>query len=523
MRYIRLIQILFLITATVSCSGQLKDSSKQNYISPNVDVIPIPNEVIKSSGFFEIDKKTALVYDESLNNSAQFFSKFINQGLGYNLAEDTGNNTSELFKPTKSVEFSVNDSITSDEGYRIAITKNKLLVEASTDKGAFFAVQTLRQLLPASFENSSYNSDKVKLDLLRINDSPEYSYRGFMLDVARHFYSVEDVKRLVDLLAIYKINSLHLHLTDDQGWRIEIKSWPNLTAIGSKISVNNERGGFYTQEDYLEIQEYALKHHIVIIPEIDMPGHTNSALSTYAELNCDNKATEPYIGTEVGLSSLCVNKDITYKFIDDVIGEIADLTKGEYIHIGGDESLSTEKSDYLYFIERAINIVKSYDKKVIGWDEIVHSDIDSSTVIEFWSKTKNAKLGVKKGAKVIMSPAEKIYFDIKYNDSTKLGLKWAGLNPVDDSYDWVVEDYIKRVDKEDILGIEASLWAETIITREDMEYMLFPRLPGAAELGWSKSKNRNWNEYKLRLAKQKERFEALKINYYKSPLVQWEE
>ena len=521
MNFIKLVSLITIISFSSSCIRSLKESSELVYSPSSVNVIPAPNEVAKSDGFFKINKRTSFVFDDSLRKSAEFLDQYLSNGLGYKLRQDSTFSLVELFTPTRYVMLSVNDSITNAEGYRITISEQKLLIEASTDKGAFFAVQTIRQLLPASFENGTYGDNMVKLDLLKIEDSPEYAYRGFMLDVARHFYSVEDVKHLIDLLSVYKINTLHLHLSDDQGWRIEIKSWPNLTTHGSKSSVKNEKGGFYTQDDYKEIQNYASKHQITIIPEIDMPGHTNAALSSYAELNCDNKVTKPYHGTKVGFSSLCVDKEITYEFLDDVIGELADITTGDYIHIGGDESHSTKKSDYITFIERAITIVKSHDKKVIGWDEIAHSDIDSETIVQYWGKAKNAKLGVSKGAKIIMSPSDKIYLDIKYNDSTKLGITWAGRNPVDDAYNWNPESFIKGVDRGDIFGIEAPLWSETIVTRSDMEFLLFPRLPGVAETAWSKQDKRNWDNYKLRLAKQKERFEVLEINYYRSPLVDW--
>ena len=521
MNLLKFLSLITIISLSSSCIKSLKESHELTYSPSSINVIPFPSDVAKAEGFFEINNKTSFTFDDKLKSSAEFLDQYLSYGLGYNLRQDSTFSLSELFTPTKYVMLTVNDSITDTEGYRITISEQNLIIEASTDKGAFFAVQTIRQLLPASFENGTYGKDKIKLDLLKIEDSPEYAYRGFMLDVARHFHSVDDVKHLIDLLSIYKINTLHLHLSDDQGWRIEIKSWPNLTVHGSKSSVKNEKGGFYTQEDYKEIQKYASKNHITIIPEIDIPGHTNAALSSYPELNCDNKATKPYYGTRVGFSSLCVDKEITYQFLDDVFGELAEITTGDYIHIGGDESHSTKKNDYITFIERAITIVKSHDKKVIGWDEIAHSDLDPETVVQFWGKEKNAKLGVSKGSKIIMSPSKKIYLDIKYNDSTKLGITWAGLNPVDDSYNWNPTKFIDGINKDDILGIEAPLWSETVVTRADMEFLLFPRLPGVAETAWSKQENRDWDTYKLRLAKQKERFEALKINYYKSPLVDW--
>jgi len=522
MKIIKILSIFLLSIFITSCSDNLKSSSELEYSMSSIDVIPIPNVVSKADGEFVIDKDVVFKYDDALKNSAIIFQSFLEKGLGYKIGEvETAFNFDKIFNPRK-IHFTINDSIESNEGYKITISEKELLVEAKNDHGAFNAVQTLRQILPASFENGSYGKDIVVLDLLKIDDAPQLSYRGFMLDVARHFHTVNEVKHLIDLLSIYKINTLHLHLSDDQGWRIEIKSWPNLTDFGSKSSVKNEKGGYYTQEDYIDIQNYATKHHITIIPEIDMPGHSNAALSSYPELNCDGNATKPYYGTRVGFSSFCVDKDITYKFLDDVLGELASITTGEYIHIGGDESHSTKMKDYIPFIKKAIDIVKSHGKKVIGWDEIAHSDIDSETIVQYWGKVKNAKLGASKGSKLILSPSDKIYLDIKYNDSTKLGLTWAGLNPVDDAYNWNIDSLIDGVDMKDVIGIEAPLWSETVVTAADMEFLTFPRLPGVAEIAWSKSDNRDWKEYRTRLAKQKARFEALKINYYHSPLVEWE-
>ena len=499
---------IFLLIGFLSCSK--KESI--DYKPTLLDVIPIPNNSTKASGFFEVNHKTSLVFNDSLANSAIFFREYLSKGLGYEFLDNSKNN---------SIVFSIDSSIVQNESYRISINKKKLLIESNCETGAFYAVQTLRQLLPPSFENGTYREDKVRFDILNIEDSPRFKYRGFMLDVARHFFTVAEVKHLIDLLAIYKINKLHLHLTDDQGWRIEIKSWPNLTKYGSKSSVNNDKGGFYTQEEYIEIQNYALKKHITVIPEIDMPGHVNAALSSYSELNCDNKATEPYTGIKVGFSSLCIKNEITCKFVDDVIRELSNITLGAYIHIGGDESRETKEEEYISFINKTRSIVKSYGKLPIGWDEIVDADIEKNTIVQFWGKVKNVQLAAKKGAKIIMSPSDKIYLDIKYSDSTKLGLKWAGLNDVKDAYDWQVDALIEGVNEANIIGVEAPLWTETIVDVEAIEYMVFPRIIGVAEIGWSKKGNRNWKDYKKRLANQQPRLDNLNVNYFKSPLVDW--
>ena len=355
-----------------------------------------------------------------------------------------------------------------------------------------------------------------------ITDYPAFSYRGAMLDVSRHFFGVEDVKRLIDFLALYKMNVLHLHLSDDQGWRIEIKSWPDLAIHGGSTQVGGGKGGYYTQEQYSDIVNYAKERYITIVPEIDMPGHTNAALASYAELNCNGKATELYTGTEVGFSSFCTSHDITYKFIDDVVRELAAITPGPYIHIGGDESHSTKREDYIPFINKVQDIVLSHGKKVLGWDDIAISSLKPNVIAQHWANVKNAKMAVSQGAKILMSPAIKAYLDMQYDKTTKLGLHWAAYIEVDSAYIWDPATLIPGVGKENVIGIEAALWTETITNMKDMEYMVFPRLPGFAEIGWTPSSERNWNEYKVRLGKQGERFKAMDINFYPSARVPWQ-
>jgi len=355
-----------------------------------------------------------------------------------------------------------------------------------------------------------------------ITDYPVYSYRGAMLDVSRHFFGVSDVERVIEYLAYYKMNTLQLHLSDDQGWRIEIKSWPELAKHGGSTQVGGGNGGYYTQEQYSAIVQFAKDRYITIVPEIDMPGHTNAALSSYAELNCSGKATDLYTGIEVRFSTLCTNLDITYKFIDDVVRELAALTPGPYIHIGGDESHSTKREDYIPFINKVQDIVLAHGRKVLGWDDIAIATLKPNVVAQHWASVKNANLAVGQGAKILMSPAVKAYLDMQYDKTTKLGLHWAAYIEVDSAYIWDPVKYIPGVSKENILGVEAALWTETITNLKDMEYMIFPRFPGFAEIGWTSASDRNWDEYKFRLARQGERFKAMGINFYPSKLVPWE-
>jgi len=354
-----------------------------------------------------------------------------------------------------------------------------------------------------------------------IRDYPRFAWRGAMLDVARHFFSIADLKRYIDLLAYYKINRFHLHLTDDQGWRIMINAWPNLATYGGSTQVGGGAGGYYTQAEYADLVAYAQSRYITLIPEIDMPSHTNAALASYPELNCIDKAPALYSGIEVGFSSLCVNKDITYKFIDDVVKEVATLTPGPYIHIGGDEAHSTIKEDYERFIERVQPIVAAQGKHMIGWEEIAQVDLLPDTIVQHWF-SDGAQKAASRGNKVIMSPASKAYLDMKYNDATTLGLNWAGNLSVRSSYDWDPVVMLPGASESAVLGVEAPLWSETLQTIADVEYMAFPRLSGIAEIGWSPADGRNWDEYKLRLGAHGSRLKAMGVNFYRTPEVPWD-
>ena len=389
----------------------------------------------------------------------------------------------------------------SDEGYELYIKKDTILINAKTAAGAFRGIQSLRQILPEKSNDTLASEPIWVIPSGKIIDEPDYEYRGAMLDVARHFFTVAEVKRYLDQLAYYKINKLHLHLTDDQGWRIEIKSWPKLTAIGAQSEVGGGNGGFYTQEDFKALVAYAAARHIEIIPEIDMPGHTNAASLSYSFLHAGGKAENPRVRTDmkVGYSSLATRKDTVYHFLDDVLGELAAISPSKYIHIGGDESHATSKKDYNYFIERVEKIVQKHGKTVMGWNEIAQANIDSTAVAQLWNDPKYALMALDKGCKILMSPAKHAYLDMKYDENSEFGLDWAGYIEIDKAYDWDLETYTEGISKADILGIEAPLWSETISNSSELEYLAFPRILGYAEIGWTKKELRNWTEYKTRL------------------------
>ena len=487
-------------------------------------LIPRPVSLEATGSSFRLTDKTAIYVpagEPELERLGQYLASLLNPATGLAMAVKTTDKA-----PAAG---SISLSLTSDEpqlgeeGYELVISNEGVSLRAARAAGLFYGIQTLRQLLPAAIERQKKQEGPWEIASGAIRDYPTYAYRGAMLDVSRHFFGLEDVKRYIDLMSLYKLNTLHLHLSDDQGWRIEIKSWPKLTTIGGSTQVGGGEGGYYTQEQYRELVQYARERYINIIPEIDMPGHTNAALASYAELNCDGQARELYTGMEVGFSTLCTTKEITYQFIDDVFRELAGLTPGPYIHIGGDESHVTPLEEYIPFIERAQQIVAAHGKQVIGWDEIAHARLNPGTIVQYWAKAENAQMGAAQGAKVLFSPAAKAYLDMKYDSTTQLGLKWAGYIEVDSAYLWDPAKLVEGISGDNILGVEAPLWTETLTTIAELEYMAFPRLPGIAEIGWSPAAARQWEDYRQRLGKQKGRFEALGINYYPSKLVPWED
>ena len=409
------------------------------------------------------------------------------------------------------------------EGYELVVETNGITLRALHPAGLFHGAQTIRQLLPPAIETEIRQPSPWQMDCVTIQDIPRFGWRGVMLDVARHFFPVTVVKRLIDQMAYYKFNILHIHLTDDQGWRLMIHSWPRLTEYGATTDFTGGRGGFYTQEDYHQIVEYAAAHYIDVIPEVDMPAHVNSALASYADLNDSGVELTRHTRYEGGSSSLAIHKEVTYQFVEDTLREIAMLTPAPYIHIGGDEAHSTDETDYKIFIDRVQKIVQGLGKQCIGWEEVSRADLLPDTIVQYWWQAPLAQEAARRGHKLILSPATRVYLDIKYDASTSLGLDWTKQYiEVRDTYDWDPAAILEGVAEESVLGVEAELWTETIVTVDDLDTMLFPRLPGCAEIGWTPREKRRWEDYRLRLANHGERLDAMGIKFYRSPQVAWE-
>lgn len=485
------------------------------------NVVPKPVEAVSADETYELNDGTTITVDGSGAKSVgEYLVDRLESVTGFDLSVQESGTTDGAIALVLGDAPPEVDS----EGYELTVTGDSVTIRAEAPAGLFMGVQTLRQLLPPAVESETVEDGPWPIPGGRIVDYPRFEYRGMHLDVARHFFDVEDVKQYIDHVVQYKYNHLHLHLTDDQGWRVEIEGWPKLTEIGASTEVDGGEGGYYTQEEYEEIVEYARERFVTVVPEIDIPGHTNAALASYAELNPDGNRATPYSGTEVGFSTLAVDSEVTYEFLDDVFGQLSELTDGPYLHLGGDEVEELTDEEYAGFLERAADIVESHDKRPIGWQEATAADLPPSTVIQYWwpgSDSVDPAAAVEAGHEFVLSPSDRSYFDMKYDSDTELGLDWDGYTSVEDAYDWDPGQYVEGVDESAVLGVEAALWTETIETMADIEFMLFPRLPAVAERGWTDTTQTGWEDFERRLAQQALRWEQAGINFYRAPEVDW--
>jgi hexosaminidase len=512
--------LLLCLALTVCCKPRTGARVKT---SPVECLIPVPESVVAAEGNFVLQTATSILIEgdnAEVRDVGEYLAARLRPATGLPLRVGVGSPEANAGNIRLIITGGAN---LGDEGYELRVSPGEVTLSAGKPEGLFRGVQTLRQLLPPAIEKPATQPGPWEIPAVAIRDKPRFAWRGAMLDVSRHFFKVADVKRYIDEIAYYKLNRLHLHLSDDQGWRIEIKSWPKLATHGGSLQVGGGPGGFYTQADYAEIVAHAQSRYMTVIPEIDMPGHTNAALASYAELNCNGTAPALYTGIDVGFSSFCTNKDVTYKFIDDVVRELAAITPGPYIHIGGDEAHSTPEASYKPFIARVQEIVQAHGKRMIGWGEIAKIDgLSPQSLVQHWTDDANLpRLAAAAGAKVIMSPATRVYLDMKYTPATTLGQDWAARIEVKDGYSWDPATFIQGVTEEQIIGIEAPIWTETLPTMSELAYMAFPRLPGCAEIGWSSAKGRGWEEYRQRLATHGPRLAAMNVNYYRSPQVEW--
>ena len=410
------------------------------------------------------------------------------------------------------------------EGYQLDVTTCGIAITANQPAGLFYGVQTLRQLLPATADATHREPGPWLVPGGHIVDKPRFTYRGAMLDVSRHFFALPVVEHYIDEISSYKINYLHLHLSDDQGWRIVINGWPNLTTYGGSTEVGGGRGGYYTHAQYEQLIAYAQAHYVTIVPEIDGPGHTNAALASYAQLNCDGKAPPLYTGTDTGFSSLCVNKDVTYTFERDVLAQLAALTPGPYLHIGGDEAQSTTATDYADVREQgaADREQRAQDRHGVARHRPGQSaDVHGPGVLGHRHDRPGDGSGGRPRQQGRDGAGRQVLPGHEVHAGHRLGQNWAAYIEVKDAYGWDPGNYLAGVTGSSVLGVEAPLWSETLVDMANIEYMAFPRLPAIAELGWSPESTHDWASFRQRLGAQGPRWTVEGINFYASPQVPW--
>ncbi|WP_164863591.1 beta-N-acetylhexosaminidase [Agromyces sp. LHK192] len=451
---------------------------------------------------------------------AELLADRLRGGTGYDLPVVDGmeGGASDIVLVVRGASAGESTTDPAADAYTLETGADGARIEADAASGLFRGTQSLLQLLPPDASGRTpAPADGFAAVAASVDDRPRFAYRGASLDVARHFMPVDDVLSYIDAIAFLKFNVLHLHLTDDQGWRIRIDAWPQLTDLGGQTAVWHDEGGYYTKDDYRRIVEYAAARSVTVVPEIDLPGHTNAALSSVPELNCDGVATEPYHGIEVGFSSLCASPEraeVTDRFLADVLGEVAAMTPGPWLHVGGDESHATSPEDYVNLVDRITATGAATGKTVIGWHEIGASrNLPPGTIGQYWGfvgatddaegapgdeaaaaaeTLADTRSFVEQGGRVIFSPADVAYLDMKYVEDPQnalgqdIGLQWAkGPTTLEEAYGWEPADIVPGVGEADILGVEAPIWTETLRTMDDVEFMAFPRITGIAEIAWS--------------------------------------
>ena len=480
-----------------------------------IDVIPMPRSVEYHSGNFTISPETKFYTNLSAESRQALTDYLEGTSLGsVPFAESaTGNNGIELNLCDSSI-------VTGNEAYRIEIDKKGIRLSASTETGIFYGLQTLLQLLN--------NSDNKTLPALTINDSPRFPYRGLHLDVSRHFFDKEFVKKQVDAMAYFKMNRLHWHLTDGAGWRIEIKKYPRLTSfaawrpfdklndwwVGGRTFCEQDDpravGGYYTQDDIREVVAYAAERHITIIPEIEMPGHSEEVLATYPELSCSGK---PYVNAD-----FCIGTEKTFEFLENVLLEVIDLFPSEYIHIGGDEAsksswktcprcqkrmadehLNSVDELQSYMIHRIEKFLNDHGRKIIGWDEIIEGGLSPTATVMSWRGEEGGIKAVKAGNQAIMTPGKYCYLDAFQDAPNTQPMAIGGYLTLEKVYSFEpVPDSLSTKEAELILGVQGNVWTEHIPTPEHYEYMIYPRILALAEIGWSPSEVKKWDNFHTR-------------------------
>jgi hexosaminidase len=540
MKVIFLCMSMAYLVAATACSGQTKSSR-----SDVPGIIPEPVKIEKGKGgHFTFTPKTIISVpgaQDELMKVARYLGELLRPATGLDLPVEISNPKGQ------SITFELDGQTPFEEGYHLSVNAQRIQIRARTAQGAFYAVQSLRQLLPAEIEQRQTTSLAIwKVPAVEIEDTPRYPYRGMHLDVCRHFFSLTFVKKYLDLMAMHKMNRFHWHLTDDQGWRIEIKKYPRLqqvaafrneTLIGHYSDKPHQfdgkrYGGYYTQEEIKEIVQYAADRFITVIPEIEMPGHALAAIAAYPELSCTGKQTTPATLWGVFDDVFCP-KDETFLFLEDILTEVMTLFPGKYIHIGGDECPKTRwkacrqcqsriKSEGLkdeyelqsYFARRIEQFLNEHGRSIIGWDEILEGGLAPNATVMSWQGTKGGIEAARQRHDVIMTPGSHCYFDYYQSVSPDEPLAIGGFTSVERAYSFEpTPPELTASEARHILGAQGNLWTEYIPTPAQAEYMAYPRAIALAEVVWSPKEKRDYADFAERLSQHMKRLDVLGVNY----------
>ncbi|RLD48130.1 MAG: beta-N-acetylhexosaminidase [Bacteroidetes bacterium] len=531
-----------LVVLLIAVSGSLNGQNSEPA------VIPVPIEMKVKQGKFVLNENTRIVFPDNEDGCrvAEYFANWIEKPTGIHLKEGNKNNNSNAI-----VFHIVQDDRLGEEGYLLDVQPEKVLVSANGPAGLFYGVQTIFQLLPPQI----YSPEKIEgvswnMPAVSIYDKPRFAWRGMHLDVSRHFFPKEFIKTYIDLIAMHKMNVFHWHLTDDNGWRIEIKKYPKLTSVSAwrvdredqtwrevtppKPGEKATYGGFYTQEDIREIVKYASERQVMILPEIEMPGHTSEVFAAYPSLSCSGKKMYVRPGSYWPNEDIfCAGNDSVFVFLEDVLDEVMELFPGPYIHIGGDEADKTNwkkcpkcrqrmKDEHLnnedelqsWFIKRMENYLVAHGKKLIGWDEILEGGLAPEATVMSWRGIAGGVASARQGHDAVMSPGTHCYFDHYQADPEFEPEAIGGFTTLKKVYSYEpVPEELTPDEARHILGAQGNVWTEFIPAPEHAEYMAVPRMTALAEVVWSPDSKRNWEDFRERLNTQFERFDYMGINY----------
>lgn len=536
--------VLTLILTITGCS------KKEVNMPEKYSVIPKPAELVMARGSFVIDAKTELTVSP-LNDQtvlpADFLAGMLRKSASVPMPvkEDAGEGRNRIIM--------IIDTTASEksEGYTLSVTNRNIVLKSPSAAGLFRGVQTIRQLLPPEVETEGGLAGEAAATVpgCYIEDAPRFSYRGMHLDVSRHFFTVEEVKRYLDIMALHKFNVFHWHLTDDQGWRIEIKKYPELTTVGSQRSETlvghggrppftfdgTPHGGYYTHEQVKEIVKYASDRFITVIPEIEMPGHAVAALASYPWLSCTGKRLDVQTRWGVFDDVFCAGKDTVFAFLEDVLDEVTGLFPSEYIHIGGDEcpkvrwetcpacqkrirdeGLEDEHELQSWFITRMENYLSTLGRKIIGWDEILEGGLAPGATVMSWRGISGGIQAARMNHDVIMTPTTHMYLDYYQTEPAGEPLAIGGYLPLERVYSFEpLPDELTAEEQKYILGLQGNVWTEYISDISHLEYMAFPRAFAISETGWTPAMKKDFEEFLARLEVQKARYDVMKINYFR--------